>query len=182
MSHLARISKLQFLFGEYSWLSLLKKYIYCEFYALWLREITHLYPNNAQNESRSPVLIQHRSSSNSREQTSWHQKLIKMTKGSQTLKKATTSTQNADLVAALLLALEEKIEGKGLTLSDLSLSSTGSPNHSLVSTPSTTAWFSIPSAFLCLSLILFLQCLLYKQSVCHKESKSLHLLQRTSLQ
>ena len=62
-----------------------------------------------------------------------------MTKGFKTLKKATTSTQNADLVAALLLAFEEKIEGKGLTLSDLSLSSTGSPNHSLVSTPSTTA-------------------------------------------
>ena len=107
---------------------------------------------------------------------------IKMTKGFKTLKKATTSTQNADLVAALLLAFEEKIEGKGLTLSDLSLSSTGSPNHSLVSTPSTTAWFSILSAFLCLPLILFLQCLLYKQSVCHKESKSLHPLQRTSLQ
>ena len=68
-------------------------------------------------------------------------------------------------MAALLLAFEEKIEGKGLTLSDLSLSSTGSPNHSLLSTPSTTAWFSILSAFLCLSLILFLQCLLYKQSV-----------------
>lgn len=43
-------------------------------------------------------------------------------------------------MAALLLAFEEKIEGKGLTLSDLSLSSTGSPNHSLVSTPSTTAF------------------------------------------
>ena len=69
-----------------------------------------------------------------------------MAKGSLNLTKATTSTQNADLMEALLLAFEEKIERKRLTSSDLSLSSTGSPNPSLLSTPSTTARFSIPSA------------------------------------
>ena len=71
---------------------------------------------------------------------------IKMARGSLNLTKATTSTQNADLMEALLLAFEEKIERKRLTSSDLSLSSTGSPNPSLLSTPSTTARFSIPSA------------------------------------
>ena len=44
--------------------------------------------------------------------------LIKMAKGSLNLTKATTSTQNADLMEALLLALEEKIERKRLTSSD----------------------------------------------------------------
>ena len=43
---------------------------------------------------------------------------IKMAKGSLNLTKATTSTQNADLMEALLLALEEKIERKRLTSSD----------------------------------------------------------------
>ena len=37
---------------------------------------------------------------------------IKMAKGSLNLTKATTSTQNADLMEALLLAFEEKIERK----------------------------------------------------------------------
>ena len=45
---------------------------------------------------------------------------IKMAKGSLNLTKATTSTQNADLMEALLLAFEEKIERKRLTSSDLS--------------------------------------------------------------
>ena len=71
---------------------------------------------------------------------------IKMTKGSLNLTKATISTQNAVLMEALLLTFEEKIERKRLTSSDLSLSSTGSPNPSLLSTPSTTVRFSIPSA------------------------------------
>nr|XP_058946108.1 uncharacterized protein LOC131774109 [Pocillopora verrucosa] len=69
-----------------------------------------------------------------------------MAKGSLNLTKVTTSTQNADLREALLLAFEEKIERKRLTSSDLSLSSTGSPNPSLLSTPSITARFSIPTA------------------------------------
>ena len=56
---------------------------------------------------------------------------IKMAKGSLNLTKATTSTQNADLMEALLLAFEEKIERKWLTSSDLSLSSTGIPNYTI---------------------------------------------------
>ena len=61
-------------FGEKSWLSLLERYFYWEIYSLWLREITHLYPKKASNGSRSSVLVQHRSSSNSGEQTSRHQR------------------------------------------------------------------------------------------------------------
>lgn len=62
--------------------------------------------------------------------------------------KTTSSTENADLMEALLLAFEEKMERKGLTSSQLSLSPTGStasPYPSLVSTPSTTR-FSFPLA------------------------------------
>ncbi|PFX14825.1 ATP synthase subunit gamma, mitochondrial [Stylophora pistillata] len=71
---------------------------------------------------------------------------VKMAKGALNLTKATSSTQNADLMEALLLPFEEKMERKGLTSSQLSLSSTGStasPDPSLVSTPSTTR-FSFP--------------------------------------
>ena len=70
----------------------------------------------------------------------------KMAKGSLNLTKATKSTQNADFMEVLLLDFEEKIEGKRLTSSGLSLSSTGSPNPSPLSTPSAAARFSTPSA------------------------------------
>ncbi|XP_022809783.1 uncharacterized protein LOC111346780 isoform X1 [Stylophora pistillata] len=71
-----------------------------------------------------------------------------MAKGALNLTKATSGTHGADLMEALLLAFEEKMERKGLTSSQLSLSSTGStasPDPSLVSTPSTTR-FSFPLA------------------------------------